>query len=50
MSLELTCACGWTVTGTEDDIYPLVVEHGRTIHNMEVTREQMLQMATPARG
>jgi predicted small metal-binding protein len=42
--LELTCACGWTAQGEEDDLYELTVEHGKNVHNMEVTRQQMLEM------
>jgi len=45
--MRLTCACGWATTGTPDDIYQLALEHGRRLHNMEVTREQVEAMSTP---
>ena len=36
------CACGWEVTGTEDEVVDATMDHGRRIHNMEATREQVL--------
>jgi predicted small metal-binding protein len=36
------CACGWQVTGTEDEVVDATIEHGRRIHNMEATREQVV--------
>ena len=47
MSWTITCACGWTVSGEEDDIVQATQEHGRRLHNMEVTREQAMAMASP---
>ncbi len=36
------CACGWTVTGGEDEVVDATIDHGRRIHNMEATRDQVL--------
>ena len=36
------CACGWEVTGSEDEVVDAPIDHGRRIHNMEATREQVL--------
>ncbi len=36
------CACGWEVQGTEDEVVDATIDHGRRIHNMEATREQVL--------
>jgi predicted small metal-binding protein len=36
------CACGWEVTGSEDLVVDATIDHGRRIHNMEATREQVL--------
>jgi predicted small metal-binding protein len=36
------CACGWEVTGTEDEVVDATIEHGRRIHNMEASREQVI--------
>lgn len=42
---QLTCACGWTTSGTIEDVYQAAVAHGRNLHNMEVTREQVAAMS-----
>ena len=44
------CACGWEVTGPLDDVVDATIDHGRRIHNMEATREQVVAalMAAPA--
>jgi predicted small metal-binding protein len=36
------CACGWEVNGSEDEVVDATIDHGRRIHNMEATREQVL--------
>lgn len=48
MELKLTCACGWETEGEEDDVVAAAQEHGRQLHNMDVSREQALAMAEPA--
>lgn len=42
------CACGLEIRGTEEELVPLVQQHGRDLHNMEVTPEQVLAMAVDA--
>ena len=42
------CSCGWEVRGTEDEVVAAAEEHGRDLHNMSVTREQVLAMSEPA--
>jgi predicted small metal-binding protein len=49
MTLQLTCACGWETTGDEDEVVAATIEHGLTLHNMAVTREQALSMAQPSK-
>jgi predicted small metal-binding protein len=44
-TLTVRCACGWEVTGTETDVVPATIEHGRRLHNMEATPDQVLAMA-----
>ena len=39
------CACGWEVRGTEEEVVAETQEHGRRLHNMSATREQVLDMA-----
>jgi predicted small metal-binding protein len=36
------CACGWEVTGPLDDVVEATIDHGRRIHNMEATRDQVV--------
>ena len=44
-----SCACGWTVEGGEDEVVDATIDHGRRIHNMEATREQVLAAVRAAR-
>jgi predicted small metal-binding protein len=42
----MQCYCGSVIRGeTDDDIVTNVQEHARKVHDMEVTREQVLAMA-----
>ncbi|HEX2755948.1 MAG TPA: hypothetical protein VHM48_10815 [Candidatus Limnocylindrales bacterium] len=36
------CACGWEVSGSEDVVVDATIDHGRRIHNMEATRDEVL--------
>jgi predicted small metal-binding protein len=36
------CACGWEVSGSEDEVVDATIDHGRRIHNMEATRDQVV--------
>ncbi len=45
--LRLRCACGWQARGTQEQLITDAVEHGRRLHNMEPTPEQVLAMITP---
>ncbi|MCI0347189.1 MAG: DUF1059 domain-containing protein [Chloroflexi bacterium] len=42
---EATCICGWHVRGTEDEIVVQVQAHGREVHGIESTREEILALA-----
>jgi len=48
MVLVARCDCGWAFEGDEDEVVVAVQEHGRAVHNMEVTREQALSITEPA--
>ncbi len=48
VDLIVRCDCGFEARGEEAELVPLVQEHGRDAHNMEVTRDQVLAMARPA--
>jgi predicted small metal-binding protein len=36
------CACGWEITGSEDEVVDATIDHGRRIHNMTATRDEVL--------
>ena len=36
------CACGWQVTGPLDDVVDATIDHGRRIHNMEASRDEVI--------
>ena len=42
---EVTCICGWTCRGTEDEVVAQVIVHGREAHGIESTREEILAIA-----
>jgi len=48
MTMIVRCACGFEVRGTDEEVVPLVQQHGRDLHNMDVTPEQVRAMALPA--
>jgi hypothetical protein len=39
------CACGMRWEGTLETLIPMVREHGRYVHNMDVTDDQVAAMA-----
>ncbi|MGZ9276710.1 MAG: DUF1059 domain-containing protein, partial [Candidatus Limnocylindrales bacterium] len=43
--ITVRCACGWETTGAEDDVIVATTEHGRSLHNMTPTRDEVLAMA-----
>lgn len=45
--LTVTCDCGWTARGTEDELVLQIQEHAREVHGLEVTREQALAQTRP---
>ena len=44
-TITVRCACGWETTGPEDAVVDQTVEHGRQMHNMVPTRDDVLAMA-----
>ncbi len=44
-TITVRCACGWETTGAEDDVIVATTEHGRRLHNMTPTRDEILGMA-----
>lgn len=45
--LTVRCQCGWETTGTEDEVVEATQHHGRTVHNMEASRADVLALSTP---
>jgi hypothetical protein len=43
--ITVRCVCGWESTGPTDDVVAATTEHGRRVHNMVATRDQVLAMA-----
>jgi predicted small metal-binding protein len=41
----VTCACGYEARGCDDEIVRIMQQHGRDVHNMDATAEQILAMA-----
>ena len=48
MAKVINCPCGFIVQGASDeDVVKKAQEHAKTVHGMELTRDQALQMARP---
>jgi len=39
------CECGFEARGSEDDVVIAMGRHANDVHNMKVTREQVLERA-----
>jgi len=46
--LMASCACGWKVVGSPDEVVAATSDHALRVHNMPATREQILAKAVPA--
>jgi predicted small metal-binding protein len=42
--ITVRCVCGWETTGPEDVVIEATQEHGRRMHNMAPTRDEVLAM------
>ncbi len=48
MAKAVKCPCGETMTAdTDDELVRLVQDHGKDVHQQEVSREDALAMAQP---
>jgi predicted small metal-binding protein len=45
--LRVSCDCGWTARGPEDELVRRIQEHAREVHGLDVTPEQALAQARP---
>ena len=44
-TIIVRCACGWEIRGNEQVVTEATQEHGRRVHNMVASREEVLAMA-----
>lgn len=45
---QVSCDCGTVIRGEDDgQLVERVQEHAREVHNMELSRDQVLSMAEP---
>jgi hypothetical protein len=47
MELEITCDCGWSFRGPEDEVVMATIAHGQSVHQIELTPEQARAAARP---
>ena len=47
MTWTITCECGWSVAGEQAEVVAATQEHGRQLHNMDVSEDQAMAMAVP---
>ena len=46
---KVSCDCGKTIqAGSDDELVRTVQDHARSVHSMNLSREQVLSMAEPA--
>ncbi len=43
--IQTRCVCGWVSSGDVEAVVEATIEHGRRMHNMVATREQVLEQA-----
>jgi len=49
MDRVINCDCGFTIRGeTEDELVTNAQAHAREVHDMDLTRDQVLSLAVPA--
>jgi predicted small metal-binding protein len=49
MEKVIHCPCGFVIRGADDDdVVEKAQTHAKTVHGMDLTREQALEMARPA--
>jgi predicted small metal-binding protein len=48
MAKKVQCDCGFVARAEDDDtLVDVVQQHAREVHDMDLTREQVLDMAKP---
>jgi hypothetical protein len=47
MEFEITCDCGWSYRGSEDEVLAATISHGQAVHQIELSHEQARAAARP---
>lgn len=47
MEYLVECDRGWSCRGSEEEVVAACTEHGRDVHGLELSREQVLAAARP---
>ncbi|HTG46562.1 MAG TPA: DUF1059 domain-containing protein [Actinomycetota bacterium] len=47
---EVTCLCGWSTRGTDDEVVAALTAHAWEDHGIRKTREEILANAIPVEG
>jgi predicted small metal-binding protein len=47
MDFEVSCDCGWSFRGSEDEVVDATIAHGRAVHQIDLTRDQAREGARP---
>jgi predicted small metal-binding protein len=47
MEFEVSCDCGWSFRGSEEEVVTATIDHGRSVHQVELTGEQAREGARP---
>ncbi|MEW6225216.1 MAG: hypothetical protein AB1627_11365 [Chloroflexota bacterium] len=48
--IRTRCACGWEASGPEGEVVEATIEHGKRLHNMVATRDEVLSRAEGVDG
>ena len=48
MQWQVTCLCGWRTRGSRDEVIRAVQEHGRSVHGLETSEEEVMALAVAA--
>ena len=50
MQYEVTCECGWSAKGTQEELVPQIQKHGKEVHGMDVTPDQAIAQLKPVQA
>lgn len=47
MRYQVKCECGFSAEGTQEELIPIVQKHGKEVHGMDVTPDQVIAQLKP---